>query len=213
VSVIDYSGWRPDPEALVAAGVTGVARYQWIEPGERPEFNRAKAITKDEYDALLAAGLRIMLICQVDKENYRGGHAEGLRHGRLSLIHSREMGHPDARPVALAVQDSGIKAEDIPLAVEYARGFKEGRGQGPQAVYAGTNVGNACVRAGHSLWIWQAAATSWSTEPSNHVAVRQETTKSLPFDEDLYDENTVFGDDWGQHHPDTTCIFGYPDKP
>jgi len=208
-NVIDYSVARPPIAALKAAEVTGVCRYQWIEAGLRPEFNRDKAITKSEYVALIAAGIEVLLICQVDKANYLGGYAEGLRHGRASLVHSRQMGHPDTRPVVLAIQDQGIPTANHALAVEYSRGFKDGRGQGPQLGYGGTDVLNKCVQAGHIWGIWKAAATSWSTQASNHIVLVQLPNIQLPNFPYNHDVNSVPKLDWGQYHPDTICMFGY----
>lgn len=212
--VMDYSVARPDIAAIKAAGFVGVCRYQWIVPGTRPDFNRAKAITRPEYGALLAAGLTVALNCQVDKADYLGGYATGLRHGRFSLLHSREMGHPDSRPVILTVQDTGIAPSNYNLAVEYMHGFMDGRGLGPQAYYGGTTIGNLCVNAGLAKFIWHpVAATSWSAVPSDSVALRQLPSKSYPqFPPTAYDENDIVQADWGQHPGpgDHTCLFGYP---
>jgi hypothetical protein len=184
---------------MKAAGVVGVVRYQWIESGQRPQFNRDKAITKAEYDGLRGAGLAVALVCQVDKDNYLRGYQEGLRHGGLSLQHSRSMGHPDSCLVYLAVQDQSIPVANYPLAVEYMHGFKDGRGLGPQLMYGGTNVGNLCVNAGHAKGIWQSAASSWSTQASAFVVLEQLSSKSYPqFPPLAYDENHVHKVDWGQ---------------
>lgn len=210
--VVDFSSTRLDPVALRAAGFAGAARYQWIEAGQRPQFNRDKAITRAEYDALRGAGLAVALICQVDKDNYLRGYPEGLRHGALSLQHSRSMGHPDSCPILLAVQDQSIPVSNYNLTVDYMHGFMDGRGMGPQLVYGGTNVGNLCVNAGYAKGIWQAAASSWSTVPSASVVMKQLVSKSYPqFPPLSYDENDILAANWGQNPgPGATCIFGYP---
>lgn len=199
--VLDWSSARLDPAAVKAAGVVGVCRYQWIEDGTRPAFNQAKAIRRPEYDALLRAGLTVTLNCQVDKADYLGGYATGLRHGQKSLLHSREMGHPDSRPVILTVQDTGIPSSDYHIAIAYMSGFVNGRGQGPQACYGGTDIGNLCVNAGLAKFLWvPIAATSWSRSSSSHIALKQLPTKSYPqFPSSAYDENQTVQADWGQH--------------
>lgn len=198
--MFDFSSARLDPAALKAANIVGVCRYQWIEGGTRPDFNRAKAIDKPEYDSYLRAGITVTLNCQVDKADYVGGYATGLRHGQLSLQHSRSVGHPDSTPVILTVQDSGIPTSAYPTAVEYMHGFVDGRGQGSQAFYGGTDIGNLCVRAGYARFIWQAAASSWSTQASQWVALRQLTSKSYPqFPPLSYDENDIVAPYYGQN--------------
>ena len=199
--VMDYSSARPDLPAVKAAGFVGLVRYQWITGGTRVSFNMAKAIQRPEYQHAQNLGLAIALNCQVDKDDYLGGYARGLDYGRRSLLHSREMGHPDSRPVILTVQDQGIVSSRYRLAVDYMRGFVDGRGQGPQAYYGGTNIGNLCVAEGLAKFLWvPIAATSWSTQPSAHIALKQLPTKSYPqFPPSSYDENDIAKPDWGQH--------------
>jgi hypothetical protein len=209
--IMDYSSARPSIPLIKTAGIVGVCRYQWLMPGLRPDFNRAKAITKSEYDELLRNGLTVTLNAQLDKEDWKSGYSHGVDLGRASLLHSREMGHPDHLPVILTVQDSG--AIHIPTAVEFMRGFVDGRGLGPQAVYGGTPVIDACQNAGLSQFGWKAAASSWSPHTSRHVVLEQRTTKSYPqFPYTWYDENTIFSPFWGQN-PDSTPNIPPPKPP
>jgi hypothetical protein len=204
--VFDYSGWRPDPAALKAAGVVGVSRY--LAPVGSGDWKR---ITKPEYDALLAAGLSVVLNWEDSATGWQGGYVRGVEYGRTARAQARALGHPDERPIIVSI-DSGdqlvrsrgsvvlVPAEAHPLAVEHVRGFVDGSGTGPQAVYAGTNVIEECHRQGLVRFGWQAGARSWSTVPGPHVAIIQHTDKPYPqFPPSAYDWNSTVQADWGQH--------------
>lgn len=196
--VFDFSSARLDPAALKTAGLIGVARYQWITGGTRPQFNQDKAISRPEYDSYLRAGLSVALIVEVDKDDYKGGYARGFQYGQLSLQNARSLGHPDSASAILTVQDVSFGATDYNLGVEYTRGFRDGRGLAP-IVYGGTNLINRCVQAGVASGGWKAAAGSWSSVSSPYLVMVQKTSKSYPqFPPLSYDENDVVASDWGQ---------------
>jgi len=76
----------------------------------------------------------------------------------------------------------------------------DGNERGPQPLYGGTTVINACVEAGYASWGWLPEdATSWSPRPSPYVRLVQHGSKSYPQLGVPYDENTPFHSDWGQH--------------
>jgi hypothetical protein len=204
--VLDYSGWRPDPRALKAAGIVGVSRY--LAPVGTGDWKR---IGKAEYDATLAAGLAVVLNWEDSATGWHGGYAKGVEYGRTARAQARALGHPDSRPIIVSI-DSGdqlvtrdasgailVPARAHPVAVEHVRGFVDGSGTGPQAVYAGTNVIEECHRQGLIRFGWQAAASSWSTVPSAHVALVQHVQKPYAqFPPAAYDWNTTVQPDWGQ---------------
>jgi hypothetical protein len=209
--VADYSTARFTSGELKAAGFIGVCRYLSL-PGLRPAFNEAKTIKQPEYDAHLATGLAVALVMQVDKTDWTAGYQLGFQYGQASLAQSRSLGHPDSAAVPLAY-DSAIPASQMHIAVTHGLGYMDGRGLGPQAAYGGTNVINALYDAGAIRWGWQAAAASWSTQPSTHIAIRQLASKTRPqFDPLSYDENDVLQPDWGQNPRPAQhlCLFGYP---
>jgi hypothetical protein len=190
-TVFDYSFWRPDPHALKAAGIVGVQRYLTTT-------SSAKRITKPEYDALHAAGLAVLLGFEDASTSWQGGRQAGLIHGRAARAQARALGHPDSRPIAFAI-DSGDQVNNVGTAVAYVSGCVDGSGTGRQMVYAGTNVIEACWHADLITGGWQPAAASWSQVPSNHVVLKQLTSKSFPqFPPSAYDENLVLAADWGQ---------------
>jgi len=200
--VFDYSTGRPNHATLVSVGALGVCRYlskhgvdqsRWV-------FNDAKRIRPPEYESLEAHRIPITLNCQVDKADWQGGYSRGVEHGRMALAQCRELGHPLSRPVIFTVQDSGIPSSSLHLAVEYMHGCMDGNERGPQPLYGGTTVINACVEAGYATWGWLPEdATSWSPKPSPYIRLVQHGSKSYPQLGVPYDENTPLHEDWGQY--------------
>jgi hypothetical protein len=207
--VFDYSGWRPDPASLKAAGVVGVCRYL-ASPAQS-----WKVITKGEYDRTLAAGLPILLNWEEAAGSWRGGFSLGYSHGRSARILARQLGHPDERPIVQSI-DTAVTPAEIATAIDYQRGFNDGGGVGPQGVYGTKYVIDTFFASGLVRVGWQAAARGWYGNGPDcaNAALIQRTSKSYPqFSPSSYDENTVHMTDWGQHpaplDPAHTCLFGY----
>jgi hypothetical protein len=90
MKIIDYSWWRPDPNALRQAGITSVCRYLGYG---------GKVIDKAEYDALHAAGISVMLNWETTGKSWREGYNTGVNEGREARRQARALGHPDERPI------------------------------------------------------------------------------------------------------------------
>lgn len=196
-TVFDYSAWRPDPRALKAAGIVGVSRY--LTTGTS-SFSKAKKIDKPEYDALLAAGLTVVLNWELDKGSWRGGYDVGRTHGAAARQQARALGHPDHRPIYQSV-DTDWTDSELGVALDYQRGFNDGGGVGPQGMYGTCKMLNAAAFAGLIRFSWQTAAHSWNGNagdcPEAHMI--QLVSKSYPqFPSTAYDENKVMAVDWGQ---------------
>jgi hypothetical protein len=208
--VFDYSGWRPDPASLVAAGVVGVCRYV-ASPSQA-----WKTISKVEYDQLQRAGMPVTLNWEESAGSWRGGFPVGRTHGAMARDFARRLGHPDERPIIQSI-DTAVTPGELATAIDYQRGFNDGGGRGPQGVYGTAYVIDSLFALGLVRVGWQAAARGWygNGPQSTHAAILQLTSKSYPqFPPAAYDENLPLMADWGQHpmalDPAHTCLFGYP---
>ena len=193
--VFDYSGWRPDPASLKAAGVVGVCRYL------ASSAQAWKVITKSEYERTLAAGLPVTLNWEETAGSWRGGYPLGRSHGQTARQLARALGHPDERPIIQSI-DTTVNPGELATAVDYQRGFNEGGGLGPQGVYGTKYVIDSLFTLGLVRVGWQAAARGWygNGPDCTNAALIQRTSKSYPqFPPASYDENTVHRGDWGQH--------------
>ena len=163
---IDYSFARPDPQRLHAAGVQLVCRY--ISPG-----NNTKNLTAGERDALLAAGLGVLLVWEHDANSAAQGRGLGQLHGVQAAQQAAALGYPVEVPIIVAV-DFGVAASQVSAVADYFRGFAQGCGR-PLAVYGGTVPGDAVCGLGLAQWVWRANASSWSPPGVSvaHVALEQ----------------------------------------
>jgi len=194
-NVLDYSGFRPSAPALVQAGVVGVCRYLYLGTG-----TTWKALTKPEDVALRTAGIAVAGNAELARDTWLKGYPEGLRIGEIARQQMRGLGRPDERPIIFSV-DTGVAPSQRNLAMDFMRGCNDGGGCGPQALYHGTNLINMAHDLGLIRFGWRAMSSSWSTVPSNHVAIHQQVTQSYPqwnTDPRSYDENIIIQPDWGQ---------------
>lgn len=194
-TVLDYSGWRPSAPALTAAGVVGVCRYLNVGGG-----TTWKALTVAEDQALRAAGQVVAGNVELAANSWLQGYPMGLTLGDLGRKQMRMLGRPDSRPIIFSI-DTGVAPSQRNLAMDFMRGCNDGSGTGPQALYHGTDLINMAHDLGLIRFGWRAVASSWSTVPSTHVAIHQQTTQSYPqwnTTPPSYDENIIIQQDWGQ---------------
>lgn len=191
---IDYSWWRPDLNSLRAAGVTAVSRYLAFLPN-------GKVIQKPEYDALIAAGISVMLNWESSGRSWRDGYGAGLREGAEARRQARALGHPDSRPIVQSM-DEGVPAGMLDTAAQYQHGFNDGGGCGPQGAYGTKLVLDHLFDCGLITVGWQTNARGWEGNGPDcaRASLLQRTSHSLNgLPADQYDESTIVGTDWGQH--------------
>lgn len=201
-----YPVWTP--ESLRQAGVAGVARYLSWEPN-------SKVIQKAEYDALLAAGITVMLNWESTGRSWRNGFSAGYAEGKEARRQARALGHPDTRPVIQSI-DENVDPHEIHYALDYQRGFNLGGGCGPQGCYSTALVLDAMHLAGLIIVGWQTNARGWygNAADSQNAALLQRTSKSYPqFPENSYDESDPVRADWGQHPSPSIPPIVQPPKP
>jgi len=190
-TVLDWSFVNLTPAQVKQAGAIGAIRYVG-------DFTSSKVIDKPEYDALLAAGLEVALVCEFSALDWQKGYNTGKVFGVAARSHARQLGFPDERPIYVAV-DSDVSQAELPTALEHVRGFRDGNGTGlPQGVY-GTCflIGEALIRGYISVG-WQSMSTGFfgNSGVCPHAAARQLPPSQQP--SSAFDVNTVLKPDWGQ---------------
>ena len=189
--VLDYSWWRPMVADLKAAGIVAVSRYVAWEPN-------GKVITLDEYNALRAAGIGVILNWESTGTSYTGGYVQGTKDGAEARRQARALGHPDTRPI-YASTDSGIEPQQA--LYDYQRGFNDGGGCGVQGFYGDAACADALFVRGLINWFWEANARGWpgSAVDDPRAVIIQRTTHSHPnLPANQYDESDRMQLDYGQ---------------
>ena len=153
MKIVDYSGSRPDPKKVKAAGYGAVARYLFAPtPG-------GKGISKAEATAVRAAGLGLVVVY----ESYAGraveGQAAGVIDGKTALALARSIGFPDSRPIYFAV-DFPATSTQQPAIDAYLRGAASVIGAARIGVYGSYYVVERCYTNKTSQWFWQ--TRGWS---------------------------------------------------
>jgi hypothetical protein len=179
---IDYSFARPNPQAIVDAGVRLVVRYI------SPRRSNAKNLTIAERDRLLGVGLGILLVWENVTTDPLGGETLGAVHGALAGQYAEDLGYPRNMPVIIAV-DFGAQVGQLPVVWEYVRAFAGTCGF-PVGVYGSDSVVTACADV--SVLGWQTRAWSYGRR-SVHAHVLQEIGVVHPSVGELgaVDDNTV----------------------
>lgn len=147
---VDYSFARPDPQAMVAAGVKLVVRY--ISPSRA----HPKNLNAAERDALHTAGLAILLVWENAVADPAKGAALGTSHGTQARAYALDLGYPTGIPIIVAV-DFNVQPAQIPHPViDYLRAFRDAASW-PIGVYGGKlAVDNAAI--------WDVSTLGWQTE-------------------------------------------------
>src|SRR6059036_1111602 len=118
---IDYSGARPNPHEIKAAGAAGVLRYL-SEPVPATAWKR---ITVAEKDALLAAGVDIILNWEWYEGRMLEGAPAGAQDGAQALKQARALGYPHGATIYFS-HDTGLRDDDSVL--DYMRAAQRALG-------------------------------------------------------------------------------------
>lgn len=199
--VLDYSGWRPNPLDLKAAGVTAVCRY--LAP--LASTYDWKRLSRPEDEALRAVGLAVVGNWEQNATSWRTGYGDattgGYWAGQQARAQMRALGRPDSVPVAFSI-DSAVQDHEMQTALAWMRGCVDGSATGKQIVYGTALVIDNCWNAGLVFGGWQPiGATSWHGNGyrSSHNVLIQHITKSYPQFPNSYDENTPQAPYFGQY--------------
>lgn len=162
--VLDYSYGRPDPAAMVAAGVRAVCRYISNQASR-------KNLTDVERDGLFAAGLGILLVFEEAASSPLQGAVYGVKHGTAAGAMARALGYPESVPLIIAAQDMSLLPAQWGTVADYVKAFRAAAGWPILYAYCGTNIGNWLVGAGLIHGIWKPAAGSWSSDRNDSAVV------------------------------------------
>lgn len=185
--VLDWSFATLTPAQVKATGAIGAVRYVG-------DFTSSKVIDKPEYDALLAAGLQVALVCEFSALSWQQGFDTGKSFGVAARLHANDLGFPKERPIYVAV-DSDVQPSQLNVALEHVRGFSLGAGGFPQGVYGTCYLINECLIRNYISVGWQSMSRGFfgnGTICSNAAVVQNPPPGSV------FDKNTVLKDDWGQ---------------
>lgn len=145
---------HPSGQALRAAGYTGMFGYVGT-PGLE------KSLTAEVYRDWTAAGLGVIGIYERFVDDIDGGYQDGREHAAAAVADMIRIGMPSTTVIGPAV-DEHLTAAQIPLAVEYQRGFYDGiRASGwvgPVMGYGFSEFTRAAAGAGVAEVLWQCGA-------------------------------------------------------
>jgi hypothetical protein len=190
---VDYSSGRPGGAALAAAGIFGAARY--VSAG-----SAGKLITAAEYADLMAHGIQVVLVDELNTHDAEGGFTAGADHARTALATARAFGIPDSVGIA-AASDEHLAPEQIPTAVDYARGFASVLGVARTGAYGFAEFVDAVRAAGVAGWFWKcgsaptAAEAGWVNLWQRNTGATTQTINGVVCD--LNEQRNAIGDTVG----------------
>lgn len=153
---VDYSFARPDIKTLKARGVTFAARYLWRLKYDDGRTN--KGISKEEYDALEAAGINVVYIYEEDGKELLGGYAAGVRVAKAAEKFRTDQGFP-VKPIYFNVDYDAPESDMIKI-FDAILGIASVIGKERIGLYGGYKPIKAAFDAGAIAWGMQTYA--WS---------------------------------------------------
>lgn len=189
---IDYSGLRPDPHLVKAHGATGVLRYL-SEPISATAWKR---ITVAEKDAILAAGLDLILNFEWYEGRCLEGWAAGVHDGKVAADQARTLGYPKGASIYFS-HDTAARNDAAVIA--YLRGAQVSLGSDFLTdIYSGFDVVELALRTGVANHGWQTLA--WS---SGRIGAAKIYQNGNQWYNGGADENVIRGDrplgSWRDH--------------
>lgn len=158
---VDYSWGRPDPAELYRLGYRFAARYVSYD-------NTGKNLTPGERDALIDAGIAIVLNWEHAAGDAKGGYNAGLEHGRQALDMAIDLGMPDDRPIYFSV-DFDMPDSQANVVGEYFAGVNAILPMERIGIYGGYKAICYAVDRDWARWLWQTYAWSYGNwHPANH---------------------------------------------
>lgn len=148
---VDYAWGRPNPAHIAAAGHKVVLRYLSRDP--------SKNLTPAERDALLAAGLDIVLVWEHTAGAALGGARQGTLDGQEAARQLLALGAPRNLAIYFAV-DMAITPAQVPtVAAYFAAALRQNPGRNGGS-YGSAFTTQAMLDGGHVKYGWQ--TTAWS---------------------------------------------------
>jgi hypothetical protein len=190
----------PSTAAMRAAGVVGLTRYlSWTN-----RDSLGKVIHQAEFDRLIGDGFGLALNWEYAANDWLGGAAAGLAHGKEAVRQARALGYPAGCAIYGSADLDMTLAQWNGAGKAYAREYSatvRGAGYRP-GPYGPSDVLTWCRDAGYADVYWQAGmSTAWS----GHRNASAWPGANLRQRRQVYvggvdcDYNDILTGDWGQH--------------
>lgn len=134
-------------DVLAANGIEVIARY--INPeGRNP-------LTVDEIEMFSRAGVRVMMIYQVNKDDPYKGYEKGIELGTRALQYASDLGAPEGMPIFFCC-DCNNRPENLSSVVEFINGVRDSmQGKYSVGLYGGFYTCEAMYNLGLLDAYWQ----------------------------------------------------------
>lgn len=165
---LDFAGGIPRAAAIKAAGYDFVCRY--LTPGGRGL--PGKLLKANEYAALQAAGVAVVVNWETAADRMRDGFAAGVEDARSAQSVLDALGVPTTVPVYFSADWDASEAEQQVID-NYLHGARSVLGAQRIGVYGSFYVVRRCLNNATAVWAWQAGAWSGGQiEPRAHIYQR-----------------------------------------
>jgi hypothetical protein len=189
---LDYAGGRPVPASIVAGGYSFVARY--LSPGGASL--PGKQLLPDEYRALLAAGIAVVLNWETTATRMQGGRAAGIADAQAAQSAVGALGVPGDRPIYFSADWDATPADQT-LIDAYLAGAASVIGADRVGVYGSYYVVQRCLDHQSARWAWQTMA--WSGGQCEARAHLRQRIGTVIVGAVECDVNEALQFDFGQH--------------
>lgn len=163
-----------------AQGYRFVARY--LSTAGNP-----KNLTAPEAQAILRAGLGIVLVFETTAQRQLGGHAAGIADANLAAAQARVCGAPLGVPIYFAA-DWDVQPSELPEVGAYLAGAGLAIGEHRVGEYGGLRVCTYAIEHGLAAYAWQTLAWSggvWNPSAQLRQVENGVTVAGVSCDRDL----------------------------
>jgi hypothetical protein len=150
---VDYAWARPSPSSLYAEGFRFAARYLSYD-------TTGKNLSKGEADALINAGLDVVVVWEWNADDALQGYGLGVQHANAADAQARACGMPEGRPIYFAIDFDAQPSQQGAIDA-YFDGVASVIGRDRTGVYGGYGPVSRLFDAGKVKWGWQTYAWSY----------------------------------------------------
>jgi MYXO-CTERM domain-containing protein len=195
---VDYSWYRPSPSSLVSQGYKFVVRYASYD-------TTGKNLSKNEADALIAAGLDIVSNWENGSQDALSGYNLGVSDAKAADQQFAADGAPADRPIYFSVDFDATPGDQTAISA-YFDGVASVIGLARTGAYGGYYVIQRLFDGGKIKWGWQTYA--WSGGQWDSRAQLRQVQNGIAGGQ--MDEDQSEADDFGQWGHSTPAP---PDQP
>ena len=163
---LDYSAGTIRGATVRADGFNFVIRY--VDDPATVTLG-SKHCRPAEYADLVAAGVDVWLVFEVQTTDMLRGHAAGVVDARRARAGADVLGYPAGSVIFMAC-DMHVTAAQIPVALSYVDGAESVLGHDATGVYGFWELIDTCIAQGKGVAYWQAGI---APDPTDAVHVWQ----------------------------------------